>query len=283
MDVPSANAIDAQETRIIYRHSAMVRVTHWINAICLLVLLMSGLQIFNAHPSLYVGERSDPGTAVLSIGSDTAPDGTPIGVTQVGTHRLTTTGILGLSQGADGELQGRAFPAWATLPSYQDLATGRRWHLFFAWLFVLNGLAYLIHGLASGHTWRDLVPTRDQLKGIGQDILQHLRLRFPRGEEATRYNVLQKLAYLGIVYGVLPVTVFAGLTLSPALNSAFPFMLDLFGGRQTARLIHFIGANMILLFAIIHIFVVLVSGVANNLRSMITGRYAIETGIPDDR
>lgn len=273
----SMPAIGNNQSREIYRHTAVVRVTHWINALSLLILLMSGLQIFNAHPSLYFGNKSDPGTEILSIGTKVADDGVASGVTAVNGAEFGTTGFLGVSAGPDGEPAARAFPSWLTLPSYQDLATGRRWHFFAAWLFVINGSVYLLHSLISGHARRDLLPDGLELKAVGHDVLQHLRFRFPRGEEATRYNVLQKLAYLGIVLIVLPGTILAGLTLSPALNAAFPFMLDLFGGRQSARTVHFIGANLIVLFAIVHVFMVLVSGVWNNLRSMVTGFYRIES------
>lgn len=269
---------------VVYRHSAVVRVTHWINVLCLLVLFMSGLQIFNAHPSLYFGNRSDPEAAVLTIGPEQKEDGSYIGVVKIGGTTFDTTGMLGLFKGADGEVEGRAWPSWITLPSYRDLASGRRWHFFFAWLFVLNGLLYLLHSLLTGHTWRDLVPTRAQLKHIGKSIVEHARFRFPKGEEARHYNVLQKLAYLGIIFVVLPVTVLAGLVMSPGLDAALPFILDLFGGRQSARTIHFIGAWTIVLFVLVHVFMVLVSGVWNNLRSMITGRYAIEPEeAPHDR
>jgi thiosulfate reductase cytochrome b subunit len=261
---------------VVYRHSLVVRITHWINVVCLLVLFMSGLQIFNAHPSLYFGNRSDPGTAVLTIGPEQREDGSYVGVVKVGGTAFETTGVLGLFKDANGELEGRAWPTWITLPSYRDLATGRRWHFFFAWLFVVNGLVYLGYSLASGHTWRDLAPSRDQLRHIGKSILEHARFRFPKGEEARHYNVLQKLAYLGIIFVVLPVTILAGLAMSPGLNAAFPITLDMFGGRQSARTIHFIGAWTIVLFVLVHVFMVLVSGVWNNLRSMITGRYAIE-------
>jgi thiosulfate reductase cytochrome b subunit len=266
----------SEKLLVVYRHALLVRITHWINVLCLSVLFMSGLQIFNAHPSLYFGNRSDPGTAVLTIGPEQRTDGSYAGVVKVGGATFETTGVLGLFTGDDGELEGRAWPSWITLPSYRDLATGRRWHFFFAWLFVLNGLVYLGYSLASGHTWRDLVPSRDQLRHIGKSILEHARFRFPKGEEARHYNVLQKLAYLGIIFVVLPVTILAGLAMSPGLDAAFPIMLDIFGGRQSARTIHFIGAWTIVLFVLVHVFMVLVSGVWNNLRSMITGRYAIE-------
>jgi thiosulfate reductase cytochrome b subunit len=261
---------------VVYRHALVVRITHWINVVCLLVLFMSGLQIFNAHPSLYFGNRSDPGTAVLSIGRGEDESGAVVGMTQIGDFTFETTGFLGLSNGPNGELEARAWPSWLTLPGYRDLATGRRWHFFFAWLFVLNGLVYVGYSLASGHTWRDLAPSREQLRNIGHSIVEHARFRFPKGEEARHYNVLQKLAYLGIIFVVLPVTILAGLAMSPGLNAAFPVTLDMFGGRQSARTIHFIGAWTIVLFVLVHVFMVLVSGVWNNLRSMITGRYAIE-------
>ena len=168
------------------------------------------------------------------------------------------------------------FPSWITLPSYRDLATGRRWHFFFAWLFVLNGLAYLAYSLLSGHVRRDLAPSGEELRHVPQSLWEHLRLRFPKGEAAKRYNVLQKLAYLAVIFVLLPLTILSGLTMSPAMDAAFPFLLDFFGGRQSARTMHFLCATGIVLFVLVHVVMVLLSGVWNNLRSMITGRYAIE-------
>ena len=203
-------------------------------------------------------------------------DGSYAGITTIGSHTFDTTGVLGLS-GSGENLESRGFPAWITLPSYRDLATGRRWHFAFAWLFVLNGLAYLIYTIVSGHARRDLAPTRGELEHIGTSISEHIRFHFPKGEEAKRYNVLQKLAYLAVIFGLLPLAILSGLTMSPALDAVFPFLLDLFGGRQSARTVHFLCASGIVLFVLVHVFMVLVSGVWNNLRSMITGRYAIET------
>ena len=163
--------------------------------------------------------------------------------------QFDTTGVLGLSRDRSGELEGRGFPTWITLPSYRDLATGRRWHFFFAWLFVLNGLAYLVYAVVSGHVRRDLAPTRGAAaRTSAQSICEHIRFRFPKGEEAKRYNVLQKLAYLAVIFGLLPLIVLTGLTMSPAMDAAFPFLLDVFGGRQSARTIHFLCATGIALF-----------------------------------
>lgn len=267
----------APRTELIYRHALIVRVTHWINVLCLLVLLMSGLQIFNAHSTLYWGSKSEPDRAVLSMRTVQRDDGSYAGLTTVGPWTFNTTGVLGLS-GSGEDLESRGFPSWITLPSYRDLATGRRWHFAFAWLLVLNGLAYLAYSFWSGHVRRDLAPTRSDLEHIGTSISEHIRFRFPKGEEARHYNVLQKLAYLAVIFGLLPLVILSGLTMSPGLDAAFPFLLDLFGGRQSARTVHFLCATGIVLFVLVHVFMVVVSGLWNNLRSMITGRYAIEMG-----
>jgi len=258
-----------------YRHSIVVRVTHWINVLCMTVLLMSGLQIFNAHPALYIGEKSNFDAPVLSMGAGRQPDGTLVGVTQILGTNFDTTGVLGLSKADGDRMSVRGFPSWSTIPGYQDLATGRRWHFFFAWLFVINGLVYIGYSIATGH-WRQLVPTVAQLRHTGSAIREHLMLRFPKGEEAKTYNVLQKLAYFGVVVVVIPVLILAGLTMSPGMDAAFPWLLDIFGGRQTARTIHFIAATLLVLFVLVHMLMVLLSGVFNNMRSMITGRYRIE-------
>ncbi|HEX4098016.1 MAG TPA: cytochrome b/b6 domain-containing protein [Caulobacteraceae bacterium] len=222
----------------IRRHALIVRVTHWINVVCITVMLMSGFQIFNAHRALYWGQK----------GADADPH------------------WFALPHG---------FPSWATIPSWQDLAMGRTWHFAFAWLFVINGLIYLLFGLISGHFWRDFRPSRDQLREIGHTIWDHLRLKFPKGEEARRYNVLQKFAYIGIVL-VLPFMLATGLTLSPGMDTACPWLLALFGGRQSARSLHFIFAWSIVAFVAIHLIAVLAAGPINEISSMITGRYAIE-------
>jgi thiosulfate reductase cytochrome b subunit len=261
---------------LVYRHSVVVRITHWVNVVCLAVLLMSGLQIFNAHPALYLGNLSDFSHPLLSMSAVQPEGGAERGVTTVFGHSFNTTGLLGLSQDSAGHPLERGFPVWATLPGQQSLAEGRLWHFFFAWVFVANGAIYLLAGLLGGHVWRDLLPTGHQLRQIGRTTWDHLLFRFPKGEEARHYNVLQKLAYLVVVFGFLPFMVLTGLTMSPRMDAAFPQLLALFGGRQSARTIHFILAWSLFAFVLIHVFMVLVSGVWNNLRSMLTGRYAIE-------
>ena len=268
----------APRPRLTKRHSALVRLTHWVNALCLVLLLMSGLQIFNAHPALYLGSRSDFKDPLFAIDSREV-DGRTEGYTALLGHSVTTTGVLGLSTVAGRPVE-RAFPSWLTLPSNQDLSTGRQWHFLMAWLLVVNGGIYLLYGLFSRHFARDIVPDRAELAHTGQAIVDHLKLRFPHGENARRYNVLQKLTYFAVIFLALPLVVVAGWTMSPGLDAAFPFLTTLLGGRQTARTIHFVLAWSLVLFFVVHIAMVLLTGVFNNMRSMITGWF--DTGEAKD-
>jgi thiosulfate reductase cytochrome b subunit len=264
------------KVEMIRRHSVVTRLTHWLNVFCLSLLLLSGLQIFNAHPELYWGQYgADGDPAVLTIGSEHGEDGVRGFVRAAGVD-LTTTGLLGVS-GVDGVPTARAFPEWLTIPSYKDLASGRRWHFFFAWLLVINGAVYLVSGLFTGHLRRDLLPSLRQLSPshLWHEIVDHARLRFPEGDEARRYNALQKLTYLLVIVILLPTMVLTGLTMSPGMNAALPALVDIFGGRQSARTLHFITATLLVLFVLVHVAMVVLSGPWNNLRSMITGRYAI--------
>jgi thiosulfate reductase cytochrome b subunit len=266
---------DAPAARFIVRHSALVRVCHWVNAICFIVLLMSGMQIFNADPQLTWGQATNFDRPFFSLSAHRDDNGNPIaGVTTIFGRAFDTTGVLGASRGDDGELEAHGFPSWATLPPYQDLAMGRRWHFFFAWLLVLDGLVYVAN-LVLGRHIRDLWPGRAELRAIPHAIVDHLRLRFPSGDEALRYNVLQKLAYLSVVIA-FPVLILAGLTMSPAVDAACPWLLTLFGGRQAARAAHFLLASYLVVFLLVHLVMVVLSGPINNMRSMITGRYRIK-------
>jgi len=258
-----------------YRHRLPVRVMHWINVVCLTILLMSGLSIFNAHPALYWGQQSTFDKPWIAIAAVDGPKGA-VGVTRIAGHQFATDGVLGSSRVGDATTPTlRAFPSWATIPGRQSLSMGRHWHLFFAWLFVLNGIAYVLYALFSGHLRRDLLPTREELRRIGRSIRDHLLFRHPTGEAAKRYNVLQNLAYLVVVFGLLPLVVVAGIAMSPRLDAVFPGWVELLGGRQSARTLHFLAATGLLLFVLVHLFEVLISGAWNQIRSMITGYYTV--------
>jgi len=262
---------------VMYRHTVTVRLTHWINVLILVLLLMSGLRLFNYHPALYWGNYGYRGVpAFISIAAleDIETD-EPVGVTTIMGHNFITTGLLGVSYDANGEPVAAAFPNWLTLPG--GLAWARDVHFAAAWLLVLNGVVYLLFGLFTGHFRRDLLPGADDLRPrhVLTDMWNHIRLRRARGEAARRYNVLQKLAYAIVIFVLLPVMVLTGLTMSPAVTAALPFLFDMFAGRQSARTLHFLVANLLVLFVFIHIIQVIVTGLFNNMRSMITGRYAI--------
>ncbi len=274
--VPAELLAAAKAARRFYRHRLPVRLMHWVNVLCLSILLMSGLTIFNAHPALYWGKDSTFDKPWLQISAAQVPSGGVVGVTRVAGHEFVTHGVLGTSKaGPAGEWAMRAFPAWATLPSGQWLSMGRHWHFFFAWLFVINGVAYLLYSVFTGHLRRDMLPTLAELKNIGRSIKDHLLFRHPTGDAAKRYNVLQNLAYLVVIFGLLPLVIVAGLAMSPRLAAVWPGWVDLLGGRQSARTLHFLAATGLLLFVCVHVFEVLISGVWNQLRSMVTGWYTV--------
>jgi thiosulfate reductase cytochrome b subunit len=226
--------------RLIKRQKPATRLTHWIWAVCMFFLLLSGLQIFNAHPALYLGDESgfEYDNAMLVL---------------------------------DG------FPDWATIPSTQDLATGRVVHFFFAWIFVATLAAWLIASLRNRHLKKDLLPTRKDAKNFLADVKDHARLRFAHG---TRYSPLQKLAYGGVLFILFPLIILTGLCMSPGMNAVLPWLPELFGGRQTARTLHFLVMVLLAAFFFIHMAMIVLAGPLNELRSIITGRYRIDARNP---
>ncbi|WP_447929753.1 cytochrome b/b6 domain-containing protein [Sphingopyxis fribergensis] len=257
----------------VYRHRLPARIWHWVNAATLLILLMSGLMIFNAHPRLYWGEYgANFDRAWLVIGS--TPDS---GYLRIGDYRIETTGVLGRWIDAAGTEKTWAFPGWATIPTSYSLADGRRWHLFFAWILSIGLTLYMLWMLLGGHLRKDLHVRRAEWspRHIWHDVKEHARLRFPRGEAAARYGILQKLSYIGVIFVALPLMIATGLTMSPGMNAAWPWLLDVFGGRQSARSIHFITAWALVAFFLVHIAMVLLAGPINEVRSMVTGWFRL--------
>lgn len=224
---------------LVRRHRFSTRLWHWTNVVTLYVLFTSGLGIFNAHPRLYWGHYG-------------ANFDTP---------------WLELSR----------FPGWLTLPSRYSLAMSRHWHLAFALILGFSLLAYMVWSLVNRHIARDLAFRKGELKPshILHDISEHARLRFPTGAAALRYNVLQKASYIGVIFILLPTIILTGLTMSPGMNAAWPWLVELFGGRQSARSIHFIVAWALVAFFLVHILMVVLAGPINELRSMTTGWYRL--------
>lgn len=257
---------------LVRRHRLPTRIWHWVNAIVLLVMLMSGLMIFNAHPRLYWGEygaNADP--AWLEIGSTRSGEGALL----IGGAMIRTTGVLGAFTDAEGHAQRRAFPDWATIPSHYSLAEARLWHMAFAWVLALGLLAYLLWSLAGGHLRHDIHITRRDWRHLGRDVKDHARLRFPTGPAALRYSVLQKIAYAGVLFVLLPLVIVTGLAMAPGMDATVLPVTELFGGRQSARSIHFLCAVGLVVFVVVHLVMVVLAGPFNELRSMITGRYRL--------
>jgi thiosulfate reductase cytochrome b subunit len=226
---------DAKPGRVIRRQKLSTRITHWVWAICLFFLLLSGLQIFNAHPGLYWGNQ------------------------------------VGFSyDNAIFEIEG--VPGWATIPSTQDLATGRVIHLFFAWILVSTLLVWLIASLRNRHLKKDLLPTSKDAKNFLPDVRDHLKLNLVH---AVRYSPLQKLAYGGVLFVLFPLIILTGLCMSPGMNAVLPWLPELVGGRQSARTIHFIVMALLVGFFIVHMGMIVLAGPLNEIRSIITGRYQL--------
>ncbi|WP_114520223.1 cytochrome b/b6 domain-containing protein [Altererythrobacter sp. ZODW24] len=215
------------------RHLLSSRLWHWINAISLIILFMSGLNISNAHPRLYWGHYGF------------APE--------------------------DAWLHVMRFPGWMTIPDYYSLARAREWHLLFAWPFAIALLFFLIAALVNGHAKRDLTTRKRDWNwsAIKEDIAQHLKLNFEHGSE--KYNFLQRLSYGLVIFIGLPLMIFTGLAMSPAMDANWPWIVDVFGGRQSARSIHFIVAFGLAAFFVLHIVLVVLAGPIVQLRDMITG------------
>jgi Ni/Fe-hydrogenase b-type cytochrome subunit len=272
-ETPDTMATAPRGGDLVRRHRLSTRLWHWINAFTVFVMLMSGLMIFNAHPRLYWGQygaNSDRAWLIIGAAGER-------GLLVIGDRKFETTGMLGLWTDPAGRTQRRAFPWWATIPSSYSLADARLWHFFFAWVLVVTGLVYGLVSFANRHIQRDLLPRWTELhpRHIWRDISAHARLRFPRGAAALRYNILQKLTYLSVIFVLLPIIISTGLTMSPGVNAAWPWLVDLFGGRQSARSVHFLCAFAFVLFILIHLLMVVLSGPFNELRSMITGWYRI--------
>ncbi|MES2441985.1 MAG: cytochrome b/b6 domain-containing protein [Pseudomonadota bacterium] len=225
--------------RTVYRHRLATRLWHWVNAVAVFIMIGSGLMIFNAHPRLYWGHY-----------------------------------------GANFDhawLELPRFPGWATIPSVYSLSVARHWHLFFALVLAFALLAFMIASLINRHFQRDLRVRRDELKPahLRDDVKAHLALRFHDPDNPAAFNSFQKLSYIATLFVALPLLIFTGLALSPGMDAAWPWLVDLFGGRQSARSIHFIAMVAVTGFTIVHLTLVILADAVNEVRSMITGWWRV--------
>jgi Ni/Fe-hydrogenase b-type cytochrome subunit len=222
---------------LVFRHRLSVRIWHWVNAVTIFVMMMSGLGIFNAHPMLYWG--------------------------QYGAN--LDTPWLKLDR----------FPGWMTIPTDYSLALSRHWHLTFAWVLAFGLLFYFIRSLINRHLQKDLALSRSEIapSHLWADIKKHARFDFSESE--ARYNPLQKITYSLILFVIMPVIILTGLCMSPGFGGVAPWLTDVFGGRASARSIHFICTGAIAAFILLHVVLVILAGPYNEMRSMITGKFRL--------
>ena len=237
--VPSSAETPPHGGSVIYRHRVATRLWHWINALTIFIMIGSGLMIFNAHPHLYWG-----------------------------------------NYGANFDhpwLSLPRWPGWVTIPATYNLALARRWHLLFALVLGFGLLLFMIASLVNRHFQRDLRVRAGELapRNLLHDLKEHLAFRFHDPANPGAFNIFQKLSYVLVIFILIPVMILTGLTMSPGMDAAWPWLLDIFGGRSSARSIHFIAAAGLVAFIIVHLVLVILAGPLNEVRSMITGRWKV--------
>jgi len=228
-------------TTVSSRHSGVVRVTHWITTLCLVALFVTGMEIVISHPRFYWGESGNIWTKPLfRIPIPSSRESIPNGF------------------------------------SYQwpdQNGWSRYLHFQAAWVLVLVGLLYIVNGLVTRHFRKDLVPAEGNAswRALPKAIAEHLRFKRPTEAETGSYNVLQRLTYLAVIFVLFPAEIWTGLAMSPAFVSAFPFVVDVLGGQQSARTLHFFIAWSLMLFVVVHVVMVCRTGFKRNMRGMISG------------
>jgi thiosulfate reductase cytochrome b subunit len=226
------------------RHSALVRVTHWLISLSFLALLVSGVEILISHPRFYWGETGNVRTP-------------PLFILPIPASRSTVPTGYGY-----------------VLPDQNGWS--RYLHFQSAWVAVWTGLVYLAFGFFKGHFRRNLLPAPSEvsLRGLVLAIARHLRFRQPSEEEAWSYNVLQRLTYLLVIFVLFPLIIWTGLAMSPAIASATPAAVIVLGGQQSARTLHFFVSGFLVLFVLVHVLMVCLAGFRDRVGTMITGRPA---------
>ena len=238
-DNPPVTKVTPRGGAVIYRHRVATRLWHWINAITIFIMIGSGLMISNAHPHLYWG-----------------------------------------NYGANFDhpwLSLPRWPGWVTIPATYNLALARRWHLLFALVLGFGLLAFMIASLINRHFQRDLRVRAGELRpqSLLHDLKEHLAFRFHDPANPSAFNIFQKLSYVLVIFILIPLMILTGLTMSPGMDAAWPWLLDIFGGRSSARSIHFIAAAGLVGFIIVHLILVVLAGPLNEVGSMITGRWKV--------
>jgi thiosulfate reductase cytochrome b subunit len=243
--------------QVTQRHARWVRATHWFGAASVLALALSGFVILMAHPRLYWGDA----------GNDLTPALLELPISRNHQHGGWTTPM------PFAQIAGGAVSANRTYDIFNKNGWGRSLHFLAAWGLVATGAIYVLGGIFSGHVRAHLIPRPGELtaRHLARELADHLRLRIRPATGGPQYGLLQKCAYTSVVFVALPLTVLTGLTMSPAITAAFPFLLTLFGGMQSARTIHFALWASLVLFVAGHVLMVALSGFRRQVRAMTVG------------
>jgi thiosulfate reductase cytochrome b subunit len=244
----SADLVAVPTATVTSRHSAFVRITHWITTLCFFALLLSGVEIVISHPRFYWGET----------GNDLTP--TLFKLPIPASRTLVPTGYGYVLPDQNG---------WS-----------RYLHFQAAWVLVLTGLLYVLAILLNGHLRKNLLPEKSDRswRAFSRTMAGHLRFERPNEGEAWSYNVLQRVAYLFVIFVLFPLIIWTGLAMSPAFVSAVPASVNVLGGQQSARTLHFFVTLALVLFLLVHVGMIWLAGFRSRMRAMITGRVGTNRG-----
>jgi thiosulfate reductase cytochrome b subunit len=255
----AAVTLDKGPQRSSKGHALWVRFSHWILAASVLTLVVSGFVILMSHPRLYWG----------AVGNDLTPALFELPISRNYHHGGWTEPVTFFPGAGASVIVSQA----RTYDIFNQNSWARSLHFLAAWFLIVAALIYLAAGLIGGHARRHLIPRARELspRSLMQDILAHVQLPMPRASGGPPYGPLQKLAYFGVVFLTLPIMVVTGLAMSPAVTAAYPVLLDLFGGSQSARTIHFFAFAALVLFLVVHVVMVLLTGFRHQMRAMTLG------------
>jgi DMSO/TMAO reductase YedYZ molybdopterin-dependent catalytic subunit/thiosulfate reductase cytochrome b subunit len=227
-----------------------LRANHFINLFCIFLLMRSGIQILADHPKLYWNDDTTPGTEWAKFGKKVMPN-----------DRLWTS--MDEAEHVNSII---ALPG-----GHHNLGTGRRWHFLTVFVWVVNGLLYVTLLFATGQ-WRRLIPTDwSVFPDAWHSLMTYLSFHIPPETAFHPYDALQQLTYAAIVFIVAPMMILTGLCMSPAFIARFPWYPRLFGGRQAARSLHFIGLVTLVLYVLLHVTLVIIVHFFNNIGNMVFG------------
>jgi thiosulfate reductase cytochrome b subunit len=253
-----ARADSVEPSRLNEGHRGWVRISHWVIALAFLTLAVTGILILMVHPRLYWGEAGNdlmPALIELPISANHQPDKL---------ERTTTfTGIAG-----------SPVSAYRKFEQFNENSWARSLHFLAGWFLVITGLFYVLAGLITGHVRRNLLPGARELAPapLWQEVRKYLHFDIGLSGGGPPYGLMQKLAYSIVVFLALPLMLITGLTMAPAVTAGYPWLLDLFGGYQSARTVHFFAFAILLLFLFVHVALVVVTGFRRQLRAMLLGK-----------